>query len=265
MIKFMNVRTLFVTCQVAGLALACQNGPKVTEMSTGPAQSAGISVEVDPSLQAQPGGSFANELHEVVVEEVMPATRYVFLKVREGSQTRWLAARKMEVTRGGTYYYRGGLLKTNFESKEFNRNFDTIYLVSNLVGANHALPGSSLPKTSLPAPQPLEQETASSSNEPATPHQGILSIADLVKDPKRYEGHTVQIHGTCVKINPNIMNRNWIHVRDGSRNDYDLVITSDSYVPEGSEFTMSATVALNRDFGAGYAYDLILENGVPVQ
>ncbi len=265
MIKLMNVRTLVTTCLAAGLALACQNGPKVTEASVSPSDTGNGAFPAIPEMQAQAGGAFANELHEVVVEEVMPATRYVFLKVREGAATRWIASRKMEVTRGGTYYYRGGLLKTNFESKEFNRNFDTIYLVSNLVGANHARAASPLPKPTLSLPQTQQRETASAPAEPAPPHQGILSIAELVKEPKRYEGHTVQIHGTCVKINPNIMNRNWIHVRDGSRDDYDLVITSDSYVPEGSEFTMSATVALNRDFGAGYAYDLILENGVLVK
>jgi hypothetical protein len=58
------------------------------------------------------------------------------------------------------------------------------------------------------------------------------------------------------------MNRNWIHIKDGSKDDYDLVITSDTYVAEGTVITMKALVTLNKDFGAGYTYDLILEDGV---
>ena len=61
------------------------------------------------------------------------------------------------------------------------------------------------------------------------------------------------------------MERNWIHVKDGSKDDYDLVVTSNTFVPEGSKITIKATVSLNRDFGAGYTYDLILENGILVQ
>ncbi|MCP4978199.1 MAG: hypothetical protein GY931_18780, partial [Maribacter sp.] len=82
---------------------------------------------------------------------------------------------------------------------------------------------------------------------------------------KKYEGHTIQLSGKCVKVNPNIMDRNWIHLQDGSKNDFDLVITSNTFVPEGSAITIRGTVVLNKDFGAGYKYDLILENGTLVK
>lgn len=61
------------------------------------------------------------------------------------------------------------------------------------------------------------------------------------------------------------MNRNWIHIKDGSQDEYDMVVTTNSYVPEGKEFMMRAVVHLNRDFGAGYAYDLILEDGILIE
>jgi hypothetical protein len=61
------------------------------------------------------------------------------------------------------------------------------------------------------------------------------------------------------------MDRNWIHLQDGSNDDFDMVITSNTFVPEGEMITIRAVVSLNRDFGAGYKYDLILENGTLVQ
>jgi hypothetical protein len=53
------------------------------------------------------------------------------------------------------------------------------------------------------------------------------------------------------------MNRNWIHLKDGSMDDYDLVVTSNEDVPVGSKVTIQADVVLNKDFGAGYKYELI--------
>ena len=86
-----------------------------------------------------------------------------------------------------------------------------------------------------------------------------------MKNPEKYDGQTIQVSGICMKVNPNIMNRNWIHITDGSQDDYDLTITSSELFAEGTVITMQATVALNKDFGAGYRYDLILENGVLIK
>ncbi len=35
----------------------------------------------------------------------------------------------------------------------------------------------------------------------------------------------MRLTGKVAKVNPNIMGRNWIHLKDGSQDDYDLVIT----------------------------------------
>jgi hypothetical protein len=95
--------------------------------------------------------------------------------------------------------------------------------------------------------------------------KGDVNIADIVANPTKYAGQTIQISGECTKGNPNIMGRHWIHLKDGSLDDYDLVITSDIIVPEGHTVTMTGIVALNKDFGAGYRYDIILEGAKIVQ
>ena len=92
-----------------------------------------------------------------------------------------------------------------------------------------------------------------------------IKIADLVANPKKYEGKYVQISGTCSKVNANILGKNWIHLQDGSKDDYDLVVTSTDLVKEGDTVTMKALVSLNKDIGAGYVYDIILEEGTVVK
>ena len=197
-----------------------------------------------------------NELHQVKVKEILPASKYLYLLVQENNEEFWIAVRKQDIQIGETYFYNGGLLKTNFKSNEHNKVFDKIYLVTSMVKSNH---GDHVNKKKMDL-----KDTKTVKNTKTQEVKGSIKISELVNNQKKYEGKTVQISGRCSKTNPNIMGRNWIHIKDGSMDDYDLVITSDHFVKEGSMVTIKAKVTLNKDFGAGYKYDLILEDGVLV-
>jgi hypothetical protein len=267
----MKIKILLIA--VAVLFTACKNEPKIIESSSessSPNNSSGI-FNNPPSDDASSNQNTttSNDLHTVVVNEVLPTEKYVYLNVNEGDEKFWIATRTIDVKVGETYYYKGGLLKTNFESKEYNRIFEKVYLISNLVAANHAKNSSvediadySKTKSQYTPPTKVEVETHT---DKIVEHKGSIKIAELVKDPNKYAGKTVQLSGICTKINAGIMDRNWIHIKDGSKDDFDLVITSNTFIPEGKSITMKALVTLNKDFGAGYKYDLILENGTLVE
>lgn len=259
----------FFIITLLACTMGCNNDPKVITPTSdkGNTESNGI-FSPDPATRVIPNPTtdVGNELHKVVVEEVLPTARYVYLRVKEGEEEFWIATRKAEIIKGEVYFYRGGLLKTNFESKEYNRIFDEIYLISNLVSEDHSKHiTASANSGSTPKKEIVVKEDIPTHTEKTVVHKGTIKISELVSDPKKYEGHTVQLSGKCVKVNPNIMNLNWIHLQDGSKDDFDLVITSNTFVPEGSVITIRAVVGLNRDFGAGYKYDLILENGTLVK
>jgi hypothetical protein len=59
-----------------------------------------------------------------------------------------------------------------------------------------------------------------------------------------------------------IMNRNWIHLQDGSLKDktVDLTITTTENIALGSIVAVEGIITLNKDFGAGYKYDIIMED-----
>ncbi|MCJ7467868.1 MAG: GW dipeptide domain-containing protein, partial [Maribacter sp.] len=126
----------------AFLMASCNNGPKVIAPASEDGNSdkgSGI-FSSDPATQVNSNSNtpFNEDLHKVSVLEVLPTERYTYLKVNEDGKQFWIAARKQEAKKGEIYFYRNGLLKTDFESKEYNRVFDTIYLVSNLVDENHS-------------------------------------------------------------------------------------------------------------------------------
>ena len=54
-----------------------------------------------------------------------------------------------------------------------------------------------------------------------------------------------------------VMDKNWLHIRDGSGTDgtNDLTVTTSAEVKVGDTVTISGTLAIDKDFGAGYAYD----------
>jgi len=256
------MRTKFkLTATLFALLLTLASCKKEPESKYTPLNGTEAMPAIDSSSTATP--SFSDDLHTVKVNEILKTQRYLYLNVSEKGAVEpfWIATRIMDITVGETYFYKGGLLKTNFESKEFNKVFDKIYLVSsNLVLANHAT-------------NPDFQNTAANVQADVNPTKttqkqvavkGSIKIAELVKNAKKYEGKTVQISGTCKKLNASIMGKNWIHLADGSKDSYDLVVTSTELVNEGDFVTIKAVVTLNKDFGAGYKYDLILENGTLV-
>ena len=252
----MKIRNLFFLYFLTVIVLACNNGPKVIEASqpsSSKVSNTGIFSENTPS-QTTPQTSVSKEVHTVEVLEVLPTTKYVYLRVDENGEKYWLATGKKEINVGETYFYKNGILKTNFESKEHNRIFDKIFLVSNLVASNHGSESEAFPKditvnVNQPKPQnPIIVE-------------GSITIAELLENKQEYANSEVQVSGVCTKLNPNIMGRNWIHLKDGSKDDFDLVITSDVAVPEGHSVTMKGILVLDKDFGAGYSYSLIIENG----
>ena len=257
----MNRSTTTILFAVALFSFtACDSGPKEIPAEGGAAQNGSTGVFSNAPGKDRPGvvdPAMEKDLHTVVALEALPTSKYVYVRVKEGAEEFWIATTLQEVAIGRSYFYRGGLLKTDFQSKEYNRTFARLYLVTQLVLSDH---GSSMGgMTEIPASGTMP--TAPSTPLPALDVPGTTKIADLMADAKKYGGKVIQVSGKCTKVNPNIMGRNWIHIKDGSKKDAELVITTDVPIAEGQEVTMVGMIALDKDFGAGYQYDILLEGG----
>ena len=87
------------------------------------------------------------------------------------------------------------------------------------------------------------------------------TIAALYQEKANLGGHQVQLHGKIVKVNNAIMNRNFLHLRDGTGKEgsNDLTITSQDSAEVGDEVVVTGTITVDKDFGAGYTYPILLE------
>jgi hypothetical protein len=92
---------------------------------------------------------------------------------------------------------------------------------------------------------------------------GGKTVAEVYADKDALTGTKVTVRGKVVKSNSGIMGKDWLHVRDGSGADgtNDLTVTTNSKpLPVvGDTVLVTGTVVLNKDFGMGYQYPVMLE------
>ena len=93
--------------------------------------------------------------------------------------------------------------------------------------------------------------------------EGGKTVAEVFAEKDALAGKPVTFRGKVVKTNPDIMGKNWLHVRDGSgaEGTNDLTITTAGTLPNvGDTVVVTGNVSLNKDFGMGYAYDVLIED-----
>ena len=90
---------------------------------------------------------------------------------------------------------------------------------------------------------------------------GIKTVESMNQNKATLAGKTVTVQGKVVKVNNGIMGRNFVHVQDGTgdASNNNLIVTSKETAAIGDEVVVSGVVAVNREFGSGYAYPLLLE------
>lgn len=193
--------------------------------------------------------------HKITVEDVLQTKKYTYLKVAEENlQSYWIAISKADVNKGDKCIYTGGLKMKGFKSNELDRIFDEVILVSNI--SRQGAPNESLVNESLSEMQNAEKTVK---QEKIIPVKGATNISDILANPSKYEGKLITVTGRCTKINHQIMNRNWIHLEDGSKDHKEITITSQDVLDIGAVGIFEGKISLNKDFGAGYKYEVIME------
>lgn len=202
-------------------------------------------------------------VHKIVVNDFIEAGTYVYLEVNEEGNEYWMAIPNTKIEKGATYYYAGGMQMKDFESEQLGRKFDLITFSEGIFSSEAAVVQPEI-KDPHKAMEKKVVETEVITID--LPENGT-SIGELYENGSSYAKKEVIVRGKVVKVNKNILDKNWIHIVDGTsfENKRDLTITSDELVNVGDTLTIKATVVLDKDFGGGYVYALLLENGKVVK
>ncbi len=203
---------------------------------------------------------------KIEVVEHMNGGGYTFMKGTETGKDVWIAVREMPVEVGDVYYYASSMEMKNFESKSLNKTFESIFFVDNIskspqsngkMGNNSAMPGMASSAEGHTKPK-----VEASAEIKVTPLADGLTVEMVNKDKASLAGKTVKLKGKVTKYNGGIMNRNWLHIQDGTSfgKSIDITVTSDQSAKVGETVVIEGTVTVDKDFGAGYFYDVIIEN-----
>ena len=187
----------------------------------------------------------------IVVDKV-DAGSYSYLQLKENDKLYWVAVPKLKIENGESIYFSQYMEMIDFKSETLNRTFESVLFVNDA--------SRSMNKMNMKNPHSNLQ-----SNNKQTISVGTLkdgkTIADVYKNKQSLNGKTVKVKGKVVKFNSGIMNRNWVHIQDGTDNngDFDLLITSDETVKVGDIIVAEGKLAIDKDFGAGYFYPVVVE------
>ena len=200
-------------------------------------------------------------LTTVKVLEVEQVANYTYLLVKAKGPEYWIAVPTMVAQPGETYQYQGGMLMEDFESKELDRTFDKVLFLEALYSESAGA------RQEVQEVTPGSQVNAEKSDVKVESVEGTVSIGELFSNPGSYEGKSIKIRGEVTKFNAAIMDRNWVHLQDGTEANgkFDLTATSIESFMVGSVVTVEGVVTLNQDFGYGYSYEILLENTTQVK
>ena len=250
----MTVHRFSLAVIVLAVSAACGTAPAA---KAPPAESATamVAAAVPPSGDTTLAGTVA---------ETMNAGEYTYVRLHTARGDVWMAASTFTVAKGEKITAAVNMAMENFHSKSLNRDFPIIYFVSSVARQGETLPATA----TAPALATSHGAAAPEADEPppvkpVAPPPGGMSIADLWARRESLSGKAILVRGTVVKVNNQIMGMNWFHLQDGSgsagNRTNDVTITTAAMVKVGDVVTVSGTLATDKDFGAGYAYDAIVE------
>jgi hypothetical protein len=216
----------------------------------------------DPPAQASSGSGGATTpadgLQGAVVE-TMDAGGYTYALLDTGSEKVWVAGPPAQLVVGEQVQALGAMPMRDFRSPSLDRTFDVLYFAQQIARAGQA------PAAGLPAGHGTSQEVGSEASTDVTGidrAEGGRTVEEVFLMKAELVGAPITIRGKVVKYNAGILGKNWLHIQDGtgSAGTNDLTITTQATCAVGDTVLVHGKLVADRDFGAGYVYDLIVED-----
>ena len=193
------------------------------------------------------------------VTDVLEAGGYTYAEVDTGSDKVWAAATTTPLKVGDTVAFTTEMPMENFHSNAMNRDFPMIYFVKGFI-TDEAKATDAAPATATAAPHAgLKPAADATAVEGVDKVEGGKTIAQIYADRQELAGQDVRVRGKVTKFTGNVMGKNWLHIKDSSTAD-DLTVTTDGPVAVGDVVVIEGKLELNKDFGYGYVYPLIVQN-----
>jgi len=205
---------------------------------------------------------------------------YVRLKLKRGEE--WIVLPPTKLSRGADVVAETRMVAENFESRSLKRTFAKVTFANLISGGTpvetplHAAIELVSAQPVAPAASEGQAMAAQHASAAAGPENigpinvkkaegaDARTVAEVWGSRARLGDQNVTVRGMVVKSLSGVMGKTWIHIRDGSgtraAGDDDLTVTTNDPVKVGDVVLVSGVVRVDKDFGAGYHYPVIIEN-----
>ncbi|HET9956700.1 MAG TPA: hypothetical protein VFQ61_19525 [Polyangiaceae bacterium] len=199
------------------------------------------------------------------VLEQIDVGQYSYLRLGEkGGIDIWAAVSSAPSRLGKRTTVTNAQLMTNFTSSTLKRTFPSIYFGA--IRDESAAPASGQGQSPRPeiasGMAHIPEVTVPRARGPAG-----YSVAEL-NGAAAAAGMKVRVRGIVVKSTSGVLGRTFLHVQDGSGDvksgNHDLAVTTTAEIPVHSEVELEGTLEVDRDFGAGYRYRVLLSDAAIV-
>jgi hypothetical protein len=214
-----------------------------------------------PSAKADKGAS--SSLSGKVVE-TMNAGGYTYVCLEKNGKKTWVAVPEMQITVGQNISLQPGAEMVGFRSKSLNRTFESIIFSAGPVSPPVGHDSRNLNKKSGGS-KAVSVKSGKKIVIKKPAGAGVYTVAEIFAKRAKLNKKIATIKAKVVKVSAGIMGKNWIHLQDGTGNaakgTNNLVVTSQDLPAVGDIVTMKGTIYKDKDFGAGYKYSAIMEQG----
>lgn len=267
------ILAIAIAATITGCAKSADADKPAATATTAAAATAAIEA---PAPAAAPGTLNGKVL------ETMNSGGYTYIRLETAAGEAWAAIGQADVKVGSTIAITPQMTMTDFESPTLKRKFASI-VFGTLVQPGGAMPAAMAATGDSPHGGAMGAMGAMGSsphasgmggNEPAAsaPIAKVAkaegpdarTVEEIWAQKDALKGKRVVVRGVVVKYSSNIMGKNWIHLRDGSgsadkKND-DITVTTTSLAAKGDTVLVTGKIATNIDIGAGYAYEVMIED-----
>jgi hypothetical protein len=196
------------------------------------------------------------------VLEAKDVESYTYLRLKTVDGEVWAAVSKVPVKVGDEVTIEDVALMQNFVSKSLDRTFEQIYFgtvgekatEATVAGVDLATMHASVARSTDVGDVSVARATGPIAH----------TVAEVVAGRADLNDTTVVVRGKVVKFTPDVLGKNWIHLRDGSGSatdgTNDVLVVTEQVAGIGDVVLVKGAVHTDRDLGSGYAYKVLIED-----
>ena len=222
------------------------------------------------------------------VIESQDVKRYTYLHLKDSTGQIWAAIPKTPVETGKEIEISDIIVMKDFHSKTLDKTFDTILFAVPAGGSSvcrvphgempagmtSGMPGGmmsempgGMPQGSMPGMEmgagkskPIPQDIKVSK----AVGKDAYTVEEIYSNRKELSQKPVTVRAKVVKFLPQIMEKNWIHIQDGTGNEensnYNIVVSTLETADVGDEVLVHGTLGVDKDYGTMCAFAVIIED-----